>query len=164
MVQPSMIIRQRIAFWRSGWFWVLGFFVTGAIVFLGTVHLYNRWMLERDVDHLYRYVLAEGNAAAAYQHADATFRAMVPWPDFFAVAQDKPHWFERKHLHGVEVVWMMQGDNLYVVMKTRVDDADVDFYCRPAERGNWRLAGIAPGLTAALPKDLKQVSPGKVRR
>jgi hypothetical protein len=164
MASAPNITRSRVSLFRSGWFWLLAFFFAGVAVFLGAVHLYNRWMLERDVDHLYRYVLAEGNVAAAYQHADATFKAMVPWPDFFALAQDKPHWFERKHLHGVEVVWMMQGDNLYVVMKTRVDDADVDFYCRPAERGNWRLAGIVPGLTAALPKDLKQVSPGKIRR
>jgi len=164
MASAPNITRSRLSVFRSGWFWLLAFFFAGAAVFLGAVHLYNRWMLERDIDHLYRYVLAEGNVAAAYQHADATFKAMVPWPDFFALAQDKPHWFERKHLHGVEVVWMMQGDNLYVVMKTRVDDADVDFYCRPSERGNWRLAGIAPGLIAALPKDLKQVSPGKIRR
>jgi len=153
-----VIARTRFSVLRAGWFWLLAFFLAGAVVFLTAIHLYNRWMLERDVDHLFRHVLAEGNVATAYKHADATFQAMVPWPDFFTLAQDKPHWFQRDQLHGVEVVWMMQGENLYVVMKTQVDGADVDFYCKPGERGNWRLAGIAPGMTAALPKNLKQVS------
>src|ERR1700704_3635244 len=132
------IARNRFAFLRSGWFWILTCLCAGAVAVAGAISLYNRSMLERDVDHLFRHVLAEGNVATAYQHADANFRAMVQWPDFFAVAQDQPHWFERKHLHGVEVVWMMQGDNLYVVMKTRVDGSDVNFYCKPGERGNWR--------------------------
>ena len=163
---PSIptIVRARRSIFRSGWLWLFMFFVAGSAGFMGAIQLYNRSMVERDVDHLFRHVLAEGDAAVAYKHADATFQALVPWADFLALATDKPHWFQRDKLEGVEVVWMMQGDSLYVVMRTRVDGAAVDFYCKPGERGNWRLAGIAPGLTAALPKDLKQVSPGKLRR
>ncbi|GEM_PF-4291284 len=155
------IVRARRNLFFSGWLWLFVFLVAGAAGFVAAIHLYNRSMLERDVDHLYRHVLADGDVAVAYKHADATFQAMVPWPDYFAVTQDKPHWFQRDKLEGVEVVWMAQGDSLYVVMRTRVDGADVDFYCKPGERGNWRLAGIAPGLTAALPKDLQ---PALVRK
>ena len=162
-VTPT-ITRPRRSILRSGWFWLIAVFLAGTAAFFAALGLYNRWMVERDVDHLFRHVLAQGDVAAAYKHADATFQAMFPWPDFLAVAQDKPHWFQRDKLEGVEVVWMAHGDSMYVVMRTRVDGAAVDFYCKPGERGNWRLAGIAPGLTAALPKDLKQVSAGKVRR
>ncbi len=49
-----------------------------AAFLVGALAWYNRHMAKRDVDHLFRHVLAHGNVAVAYKHADPTFRAIYP--------------------------------------------------------------------------------------
>ena len=144
--------RSTWRFLQTGWFWLLTATITAIAAATLAITVYNRAMLEKDVDHLFQTVLADGDLAAAYEHADARFRATVPWPDFQAFAANHPHWFERSQVQGVEVQWRRHEGGLYVVMRTQVRGEPVDFYCRPGERGDWKLVGIHPGLIAAAPR------------
>jgi hypothetical protein len=148
------IRRSRWTFLKSGWLWIAVVLVAGLTAVTVAISLYNRAMLEKDVDHLYQTVLADGDLAAAYDHADPRFRAAVAWPDFQAVAANHPHWFDRSQLRGVEVLWRTHQGGLYVVMRTRAGGEAVDFYCRPGERGDWKLVGIGPGLSGAVPPNV----------
>src|SRR3989442_4600072 len=138
------------------WFWVLALFVAVFGSMFGGLWLYSNHILEKNIDLLFQQVLGEGDAATAYKEADVRFQAAYSRADFLEFADKEPHLFRRDKLTGVKIDWLTQRGSLYVRIKTRVDDGtdrvEIDFYCRPAGRDQWRLIGIAPDLVAAVPK------------
>ncbi|MCI0381207.1 MAG: hypothetical protein L0215_26785 [Gemmataceae bacterium] len=113
---------------------------------------YNRIMLDKDVDFLFQHVLAQGDAEVAYRHADVHFRALYPYRDFTDFVESNPSFFERDKVNGKTVEWLRDSGGMVVVLTALVDAAEVKYFCRPMERGEWRLVGIAPGLERAVPK------------
>jgi hypothetical protein len=119
---------------------------------------YNRSMLDKDVDHLFGNVLAGGDLNAAYNAADPRFQALCPRERFLDFARRRPALFDREKLTGVGLTWEQARGETVAVLRARAGDGaveeDVTFYCTRGTFG-FRLLGIDPGLTYAVPRDLR---------
>jgi hypothetical protein len=142
---------------------VVACFGACAIVFtcllLAGATWYKAFMLGRNLDRLGRDVLADGDVELAYQRAHPQLQALYPREAFVEYARRNSGVFRRERLTGVEVRWMTGTAGLYVVLAARVaeagGDAEVCYYCLATGNHSVRLIGIAPGLDAAVPPDLR---------
>jgi hypothetical protein len=134
-----------------------------ALVFTGLVLAGGAWykafMLGRNMDRLCRDVLADGDVDMAYKRAHAQLQAPYPREAFLEYARRSPGVFQREKLTGLEVRWLTGASGLYVVLTARVaedgGEAEVSYYCLATGNQTFRLVGIAPGLDAAVPPNLK---------
>jgi hypothetical protein len=119
---------------------------------------YRQGMMDTHVDHLCGAVLAGGDLNAAYNAADPRFQALCPREAFLDFAKRRPALFDRGKLTGVDLTWEDAGGETVAVLRARADDGgreeDVTYYCSRGTFG-FRLLGVEPGLTAAVPRGLR---------
>src|SRR5215510_10305346 len=97
--------------------------VLGLVVLIIPMVWYGNYTLQKDVDHLFKEALPEGELMAAYKHADPTFRAIYPWQAFEEFAAKNRAIFERDKVTGLSVIWWNnERDEFVVEVKTRVAD------------------------------------------
>jgi hypothetical protein len=120
---------------------------------------YSGSVLALNADQLYEKVLAEGNLDTAWRQADPRFQALYPLPVFREYARRRPGLFDRDKLTAEDVVWLTRPGEVVIVVKARVGGGEgpeeVSYYCTRSARGGFRLLGIGPDLTAAVPTGLE---------
>jgi hypothetical protein len=156
---------QRAGESRRKWLIVLAACAGTVALVVLALRAYNEAMLANDVDMLHRQILAAGNADAAYDGADPRFQAFYPREVLLRFFADHPGALDRARLSGREVQWLRASGDLVTLVKVGVEDdpklAEVVFYCTHVGNNEYRLLGIAPGLTAAVPGNLKPASKSK---
>jgi hypothetical protein len=152
-------LRARLLRW-SAWLGACGLVF---LVVFGGLTLYNRAMLARSADLLFEQVLAGGDVETAWRQADPRLQAFYPREVFRDFARRRPALFTRDRLTAREILWRSAHGELCVVVRARVDEspgpAEVRFYCSRSEHTGFRLLGIEPDLTAAVPGNLEPYPP-----